>query len=313
MATAIVYTEFGGPEVLHPIEIPEPVAGDGQLAVRIQAAGVNPIDGKLRSGLRSSRAITEPRRIGVDAAGVVTAVGAGVEGFGVGDAVVLTGTNGTYASDLVVPAERAVPRPPTVSAAEGASIGVPVGTAYQALRSLGVGLGDTLLLHGGSGAVGQAAIQWAVLWGARVVATTSDRRAERVRALGAEPVTYGEGLADRVRELAPDGITVALDAAGTDEALDVSAELVEDRQRIATIVRGADAEARGIRAFGGGSPAPLTPRQLVWRAEAIPATLALLAAGAFSLESGPELPLVDAAEAHRLLADGVPGKIVLIP
>nr|BFF12127.1 NADP-dependent oxidoreductase [Microbacterium flavescens] len=256
MATAIVYTEFGGPEVLHAIEIPAPVPGAGEVAIRVEAAGVNPIDAKLRSRARASADIVEPRRVGNDGAGVVTAVGHDVDGFTPGDAVVFSGASGAYATDLVVPADRVSFRPPQVDAATGAALGIPVGTAYQTLRSLSVGPGDTLLLHAGSGSVGQAAIQFAVLWGATVIATSSPRRADGVRALGATPVPYGDGLADRVRELAPKGITVAIDAAGTDEALQTSIELVADKSRIATLVRGRDAAGLGIRAFSGGAPGP---------------------------------------------------------
>ncbi|MEZ3159535.1 NADP-dependent oxidoreductase [Microbacterium sp. BWT-B31] len=314
MPHAIVYTEFGAPEVLTLVEIEAPPPGPGEVAVAVEAVGVNPIDGKLRSRVRPSPDITAPRRIGTDAAGVVTALGEGVEGLRVGDLVAVFGAPGAYATDLVVPASHAHRLPPLVTAAEGAAIGVPVGTGYQALRSLDVGTGDTLLVHGGSGAVGQAIIQFATLWGAKAIATSSARRAGRVRALGATPVAYGPGLADRVRALALHGVTVAIDAAGTDEALDVSALLVTDRARVATLVRGADASARGIRAFGGGSPEPLTPQQLAWRAEAMPVVLALLAAGRFSIEIGPTLRLAEAAEAHRLLEQGgVDGKIVLVP
>ena len=313
MATAIVYTEFGGPEVLHALEVPDPVPSAGELAVRVEAAGVNPIDAKLRAGLRASADIVEPRRVGLDGAGVVTAVGDGVDGFRPGDAVVFFGASGAYATDIVVPAARVFPRPPEVSARTGAALGVPVGTAYQALRSLAVGSGDTLLLHAGSGAVGQAAIQFAVLWGAEVIATTSPRRADAVRALGATPVAYGDGLADRARALAPQGVTVAIDAAGTDEALQVSLDLVSDHDRIATLVRGRDAAALGIRAFSGGSPAPLTAQQQAWRVEAVPVALALLAAGRFSVENGRSFPLTEAGQAHRAVEAGADGKVTLLP
>ncbi|WP_137843903.1 NADP-dependent oxidoreductase [Microbacterium sp. 2FI] len=313
MTRAIVHTAFGGAEVLHEIEISEALPGDGEVAIRVQAAGVNPIDYKLRAGLRASTPLDGPRRVGSDGAGVVTAVGAGVDGLRPGEPVAFFGARGSYATDVVVDASRVFPRPAGVSAAEGAALGIPIGTAYQALRSLAVGPGDTLLIHGGSGAVGQAAVQFAVLWGARVIATSSERRFDRVRALGATPVAYGDGLTDRVRELAPDGITVALDAAGTDEALQTSVDLVADRSRIATLVRGRDAAALGIRAFSGGSPEPLTPRQQGWRAEAVPVALALLAAGRFSIELGPALPLADAAESHRLVEAGVDGKVTLTP
>lgn len=313
MSTAITYTAFGGPEVLTLTEITVPAPGPGELAVRIEAAGVNPLDLKLRSGARPSGEITAPRRVGGDGAGTVTAVGAGVEGFRVGDAVVLAGAAGLYATDVVVPAGQADIRPPQVTAAEGAALGIPTGTAYQTLRSLTVGPGDTLLVHGGSGAVGQAVIQFAALWGATVLATTSDRRTDRVRALGATPVSYAPGLENRVRTAAPQGVTAAIDIAGTDEALQASLALVADHDRIATLVRGKDAAGLGIRAFMGGSPAPLSDQARAWRAEAVPVTLALLAAGRFTVEIGAQLPLADAAEAHRLVADGVDGKVVLIP
>lgn len=317
MATAITYTAFGGPEVLTVTEIQAPAPSADEVAVRIEAAGVNPLDHKLRSGTRPSGPITDPRRVGSDGAGVVTAVGAEVEGFRPGDAVVVFDGTGIYASEVVVPASLLAPRPPQVSAAEGAAVGVPVGTAYQTLRSLDVRAGDTLLVHGGSGSVGQAVIQFATLWGVRVLATTSARRAGRVTALGATAVRYddaaGGSLTERVRAVAPEGVTAAIDIAGTDEALATSLELVADRDRIATLVRGKDAASLGIRSFLGGGPRPLNARENAWRAEAVPVALHLMAAGAFSVEVGPQVPLADAAEAHRLVEAGADGKVVLLP
>lgn len=315
MSIAITYSAFGGPEVLTvtDVDTPAPAPAPGEVAVRVEAAGVNPLDHKLRSGARASGAITAPRRLGADGAGVVTSVGDGVEGFRMGDAVVVFGAEGLYASDVVVTPDKLAPRPPTVSAAQGAALGIPIGTAYQTVRSLAIGPSDTVLVHAGSGSVGQAVIQFAVLAGARVLATTSERRAARVRGLGAAALPYGAGVAREVRALAPDGITVAIDLAGTDEALAQSIALLPDKRRIATLVRGADAAGLGIRAFRGGSPAPLTAQELAWRAEAIPVALALLAVGAFSVELGPSLPLADAAEAHRLVEAGTDGKVVLLP
>lgn len=313
MTVAIVYSQLGGPEVLTAAEVPPPRAGAGEVVVRVEAVGVNPLDGKLRAGIRPAPPFDGPRRMGSDAAGVVVAVGDGVDGYRAGDEVVLVGVAGAYAGELAAPVAHVWHRPPRVSAATGAALGIPAGTAYQSLRSLDVRADDTLLIHAGSGAVGQAAIQFAVLWGATVIATTSPRRFDRVRELGAMPVAYGEGLVERVRGLAPRGVTAILDAAGTDEALDASLQLLPDRSRIATLVRGADAAGMGIRAFSGGSPEPLTAQQQTWRAEAIPITLALIAAGAFSVELGPSFPLDHAAEAHRALAAGVDGKITLVP
>ncbi|WP_282848611.1 quinone oxidoreductase family protein [Microbacterium oxydans] len=314
MARAIVYTEIGSPAVLHLIEIPDPVAARGEVVVRIEAAGANPIDAKLRGGKRPSPPITEPRPVGFDGAGIVEVLGEGVDDFAVGDRVAIRDGNGTYASALAIATEKLAKLPDTVTMAEGAGIGIPAGTAYQSLRSLGVTEGDVLLVHGGSGSVGQAAVQFAVAWGATVIATGSPARHDQLRELGAIPVAYGDGLLDRVRAAAPSPVTVALDCAGTDEAIETSLALVADRERIATIVRGPDAASFGIRAFSGGSPVPLTTQELAWRAEALPETIALLDAGDFTIELGPQLPLAEATQAHELMESGAAsGKIILLP
>ncbi|WP_334151683.1 NADP-dependent oxidoreductase [Microbacterium sp.] len=314
MARAIVYTEIGSPDVLHLTEIPDPVAADGEVVVAIEAVGVNPIDAKIRGGKRPSPPITEPRPVGFDGAGVITELGAGVEGFAVGDRVAIRDAHGTYASAIAISPKHLALLPDSVTAAEGAGIGIPAGTAYQALRSLEVSEGDVLLVHAGSGSVGQAAVQFAVDWGVTVIATASPSRHAQLRDLGAIPVAYGDGLQERVEQAAPDGVTAALDCAGTDEAIEVSLALVPDRERIATIVRGPDAASFGIRAFSGGSPVPLTDQEQAWRAEALPETIALIASGDFVIELGPQLPLADAARAHELVeAHAASGKIVLVP
>jgi NADPH:quinone reductase-like Zn-dependent oxidoreductase len=174
--------------------------------------------------------------------------------------------------------------------------------------------GDVVLIHGGSGSVGQFAVQFAVTWGATVIATASPARHGQLRELGAIPIAYGDGLLDRVRDAAPGEVTVALDCAGTDEAIEASLALVSDRDRIATIVRGPDAASFGIRAFSGGSPVPLTEQELAWRAEALPATIDLIASGDFTVELGPELPLAEAVQAHELVeSHAADGKIILVP
>ena len=313
MARAIVHTELGSPDVLRLVEVPD-VAGPGEVVVRIEAAGVNPIDVKQRAGKRLLPPITEPRHVGFDGAGTITAIGEGVTGFAVGERVAIGETRGTYATALAVPVRNITRLLDGVTSAEGASLSIPAGTAYQSLHSLGVRKGDTLLIHAGSGAVGQAAIQFAVLWGATVIATASPARHEQLRALGAIPVAYGDGLTDRVRDAAPQGVTVALDGAGTDEAIRTSLELVADRARIATIVRGPDAASFGIQAYSGGSPDPLTEQQLAWRHEAVGVAINLIEAGDLQVELGPELPLAEAARAHELIEQhATTGKIILIP
>jgi NADPH:quinone reductase-like Zn-dependent oxidoreductase len=314
MASIVQYTRFGGPEVLELAELPTPTAAPGHLVVEVRAAGVNPIDWKLRKGLRASDPITTPRRVGSDAAGVVTEVGPDAGAWNVGDEVIVRGAHGTYATHVVVTPEQLVAKPASLGWEEAAAVGVPVGTAYQVLKSLGVREGTTLLIHGGSGAVGQAAVQFAKHWGATVLATASSPNHARLEELGAIPIAYGPGLTERIREAAPQGVDLVLDAAGTDEALESSFELVADRSRIGTIVVGARAAELGIRAWSGGNPVPLTAEEQQLRSDAIPEVAKLVENGEFQIEIGRTFPLSEAADAHRASEFGhIRGKIVLIP
>lgn len=313
MARYVTYSQTGGPEVLELNDGPDPVPGEGEVVVAIRAAGVNPIDWKLRAGIRTSGPFEEPRRVGFDGAGVISALGPGVDGCSVGDEVVVENTPGTCATHVVASPENLTAKSAGVSFEVAAALGVPVSTAYQALASLDVGEGDRFLLHGGSGAVGQAAIQIARARGAAVIATASTRNHDRLRDLGAIPVAYGEGLLGRLQEASPEGYTVSLDCAGTDEALETSLELVA-RSRIGTIVQGAQYHEMGLQAWSGGSPEPLTPEQTALRAEAIAAVLPLIATGEFDVEIGLVMSLDEVVEAHRLSQESsVRGKIVLVP
>jgi enoyl reductase len=317
MAEFIRYGEHGGPEVLTLVEGPAPEAPADGVVVEVRAAGVNPVDWKIRSGKRGARDFSQPQGMGSDAAGVVVAVGDSVDpadGVGVGDEVIVHGARGTYASHLVATPGQLIPKPPALGFEQAAALGIPAGTAYQVLRSLGLGEGETLLVHGGSGAVGQAAIQFAREWGANIVATASPANHGRLRELGAIPVAYGPGLLDRLRAVSPNGYDVVLDAAGTDEAIDASLELVPDRDRIATIVRMKDAAGLGIRTWSGAIPSTMTPETLRLRAEGVSEAARLAAEGRFDVEIAARYPLAEAADAQRQSETGhVRGKIVLIP
>jgi len=311
--TVVQYSRIGGPEVLELVEVERPVPSGGEVLIDVEAVGVNPIDSKLRAGIRPTPPFDTPRRTGSDLSGVIAGLGDGVEGWAVGDEVIAS-AGGAYATQVVASAARLDRKPPQWTWEQAASVGIPVSTAYQALRSLGVGEGTTLLIHGGSGAVGQAAIQFAVAWGATVVATSGQTRHERVRAIGGIPVEYGDGLVGRVRAAAPQGVDVVLDAAGTDEALEASFELVADRSRIGTIVAGARAAELGIRAWSGGNPVPLTEEEQQLRREGVAVAAQLAAQGRFDVEVALMLPLAEAAQAQRLVESGeAPGKIVLLP
>ncbi len=314
MATVVQYEQLGGPEVLEVVEVPDPAAPAGGVGVRVHAAGVNPIDGKLRSGGRPSGPFTGPRVPGGDAAGTIVEVGDGVDGWAVGDEVVVRGAKGAYATHLVADAAQLVRKPAEVSWEQAASIGIPVSTAYQALVSLGVAEGETLLIHGGSGAVGRAAVQLARRTGATVVATASPANHQRLRELGATPVAYGDGLLERLRAAAPQGYDRILDAVGTDEALETSFALVDDRSGIGTVVVGGRAAELGIQAWAGGNPVPLTAEQSALRDDAYGLVLDLIARGEFEVDIARTFPLAEAAEAARLVESGHPGgKVVLRP
>ncbi|TPX04505.1 NADP-dependent oxidoreductase, partial [Schumannella luteola] len=198
MARFVQYAEFGGPEVLRVVDGDVPSAGAAEVVVALRAVGVNPIDGKLRSGRRASDPLSAPRTPGSDGAGVIAAIGEGVEGWAVGDEVVVTSARGSYATHAVVPVRGLTRKPASLGWAQGAGIPIPAGTAYQALRSLDVGPGTTVLVHAASGSVGQAAVQFARKLGARVIGTASAANHDRLRQLGAVPVSYGEGLVERV-------------------------------------------------------------------------------------------------------------------
>lgn len=314
MAQQIQYTEFGEPEVMHLADVPQPEADAGEVVVAVRAAGVNPLDSKLRSGARPSGEITTPRVPGGDAAGEVVEVGEGVEGWTVGDRVVVQNAAGAYATHTVATPQQLHRLPEGVSFEQGAAMGIPASTAYQGLVELELRAGETLLIHAGSGAVGQAAIQLAVLQGATVIATASEANHDRVRALGATPVTYGAGLLDRVREAAPGGVDVVYDCVGSEESMAVSAQLVADPRRIGTIVWSEAAAALGVQGWLGGKPEPLSERTLALRHEAYDVVLGRMASGSFDVEIARVLPLADAVEAQRLnVANAVRGKIVLLP
>jgi NADPH:quinone reductase-like Zn-dependent oxidoreductase len=307
----IQYEQFGPAEVLQHVQVEPLTPGPGQVVLEPRAIGVNPAEVKRRAGGRWPAPPTFPVRPGSDAAGIVTALGPGVTGFAVGDEVVGRGLSGAYAEQVLATTAQLVRKPAGLSFAEATLLGIPVGTAYQVLVSTGVGAGDTLLVHGAAGGVGQAAVQLARHLGATVLGTARPERHDRVREIGAIPVEYGPGLVDRVRQAAPGGVTVALDTAGTDEALQASLDLVADRTRIVT-VGAVDAATRwGVRTYSGNG---LTPEQAELRRAAALVALELWTRGAFSSEVGSRYPLADAAAAHRE-SEGrhAVGKIVLVP
>lgn len=310
MSRVVLAPAYGGPEVLTVVDGPVGEPGAGQARVAVRAAGVNPADWKVYTGAFGTDPAQLPRRLGFEVSGVVTAAGPGAD-VSVGDEVVAFRVSGGYAEELVVPASALLPKPASLAWEPAAGLLLAGATAVHVLTATGVGEGDTVLVHGAAGGVGLMAVQLAVLRGARVVGTVGGDGADLVRRFGGEPVRYGDGLADRVRALAPDGVAVAVDCVGTDEAVDVSLELVADRRRIATIAAFGRAADDGIRALGGGPGAdPGTELREAARAE----LLALAGSGRLEVVVAGVFPLADAAAAHRQgMAGHTHGKLVLVP
>ena len=299
---AIQYRQFGGPEVLELVELPDPHPAPGQVRVAVRAAGVNPIDWKLRRGMRGGEL---PQTTGGEVAGVVDELGDGVTDVAVGDNVFGFAAAGGGAAELALSAEYA-PIPSSLDFAEAAGLPVAVETAVRTLDLLGAVAGSTLVINGAAGAVGSAAVQIAIARGARVIGTASPGNHESLRSLGAEPTTYGDGLVERVRVLAPDGVDAALDAAGGG-ALPQLVELAGGPEHVVTIADYAGAEATGVRFSGGADPA--TVRAL----HALEDIGELIEAGRFTLRVAQTFPLDQIAEAHRLSETGhARGKLVLL-
>jgi NADPH:quinone reductase-like Zn-dependent oxidoreductase len=303
---AITYSRFGGADVLELTEQPDPHPGPDTVVVRVRAASVNPVDWKIREGYLQGLIDTQlPAVPGWDVAGVVEQVGLDTPELQVGDEVygyvrkdVVQG--GTFAELVAAPVRTLARKPAMLSFAEAAAVPLAGLTAYQTIERSGVAEGQTVLVHAAAGGVGIFAVQIAKARGARVIGTASAGNHEYLRSLGVEPVEYGEGLADRVRALAPRGVDVALDYVGGD-AVAVSADVLAPGGVITSI---ADPAARtehgGIYAWVRPSTADLE------------ALGALADEGVLTVEVAQTFDLADAADAHRASEAGhVRGKIVV--
>jgi NADPH:quinone reductase-like Zn-dependent oxidoreductase len=217
---AMTYTEYGDPGVLQLTDAPRPKVGPGVVLIKVERASVNPVDWKLMAGgLDPMMDTIFPAIPGWDVAGVVEAVGPDTPEFAPGDRVASYGRmdvvhGGTFAEYVALPAGSVAAIPEGVDIETAA--GLPLGglTALRSLETLELTGTDTLLIHAASGGVGYVAAQLARQLGARVIGTASARNHEKLRALGATPVEYGEGLAERVREIAPDGVSAVADFVG---------------------------------------------------------------------------------------------------
>jgi NADPH:quinone reductase-like Zn-dependent oxidoreductase len=299
--------------ILDDVEVPAP--GPGEVTVRVRAAGINPADAKHVAQARPGAQFPVP--IGYELSGEVTAVGPDAVGgsgeLAVGDEVVAFRVQGAYATEITVPARDVFAKPASLSHAQAANLLLAGTTAAEMIQVTRVADGDTVLLHAASGAVGVSLLQQARALGVRVIGTVgpdADDSADRVRQYGGIPVAYGEGLRERV-EAAAEGapIVAAWDAAGTDEAIDVSVALVSERDRIVTIVRPDRAESDGILWIAGARPESARFRDIA-RAR----VLELAASGELDVPVARTYPLADAVEAVRFVMQGHPGgKVALLP
>jgi NADPH:quinone reductase len=310
---AVGVTEWGGPEALEVVTLPDPVPGQGELRIRVHAAAVNPTDTVLRSGGRAERLkdVPPPHVPGMDAAGVLEEIGGGAEtDLAVGEhvmAVVLPlGSRGAYAERVVVPAESVVRVPAGASDMEAATLPMNGLTARVALDSLALEPGQVVAVTGAAGAVGGYTVQLAKADGLLVAADAATADEALVRVLGADTVlARGAGFAAQVREQWPEGVDGLVDAALMDGAV---VEAVRDGGAVATL-RGFDGsgpEDRGVRFF------PIYVRNHAREHARLDSLRALAEAGVVTLRVARTFPAEEAPEAHRLLeAGGVRGRLVL--
>jgi NADPH:quinone reductase-like Zn-dependent oxidoreductase len=301
MPKAFGFKGYGGPEVQAFLEVPKPAPGPGELLVAVRAAGVNPADWKFRSGfMREVFPLELPAVFGYEVAGVVEAAGPDVDGFAVGDEVFGSVMGGGYAEYAVVPVQMVARKPSEVSFTDAAALPVAAATAFDGLTQLGLAAGQTLLIVGVGGGVGVAAAQIARNWGIRVVGTASAAKREFVEPLGVTHVAYGDGVADRVRAAAPDGVDGLFDLVGGD-ALRAVGDLVADPKRLVTAV---DPGAAGE--FGG---------HMIERSSdshVLEAVAGLAASGDLKPFVTAVFPLDQAAEALSAVETGhAEGKIVI--
>ena len=274
---AVRFHEYGGAEVLGVEDVEEPIPGEGEISLRVLAAGVNPIDWKIVSGmLAGGRPLEAPRGLGVDVAGTVERIGPGVTGIAPGEELLGSPISPAYAEIALSRPELLVRKPPGVSWEVAGSLGVVVGTAYATLDRLALKQGETVLILGASGSVGLVAVQLAIARGVRVIGTAGQSKLAQLERLGATAVLYGDGLEERLRSAAPDGVDAALDASGHGE-LAAAVALAGGPGRVLTIASSADAQATGVPFHAGGG-GELTGR-------ALKEVLPLIEAGTFYFPS----------------------------
>lgn len=301
---AAAFTSFGGPEVMRVLEFPDPQAGPGEVRICVKAAGVQHFDCAVRNGWTPTYGIEVklPQIPGNEFSGIVDQVGEGVTGFSVGSEVLGFAMLNCYAEYVVVGTDQIVSKPETMSWEEAGGLSGNGQGAYIALKAIGIEPGDTVLINGAAGSLGSFAVQLAKEWGAKtVIGTANVNNHDFIRSLGAIPVTYEEGLADRIRVLAPDGVDAAFDTAGG-EGIRAAVELVRDKNRICTFFAYDLIEELGLRVIRGERSA-----------HRLAELVDLHTKGKLQIHIRQIFPLSQAGDAHRAIETRHGrGKIVLM-
>ncbi|WP_029117907.1 NADP-dependent oxidoreductase [Mycobacterium sp. URHB0044] len=305
MPQTVQFDEYGDLDVLHVVDVPAPLPGPGQVRIAVRAAGINPIEWKIVAGfMRDMRPLTFPAGLGSDVAGIVDEIGPDVNEFAVGDAVLGSALTGSFAEYALAEPASLVRKPADISWEEAGSLSGAGGTAYAVLKRLDLQAGETLLIHAAGGGVGTFAVQLAAARGVAVIGTASERNHDYLRSIGAIPVTYGEGLLERVRSVAPNGVDAVLDASGRGE-IPLSIELTGKPERVLTLVA-FDAAASGIQVHVGGAGGEL--------GNALHELVALIEERRLTMAVSRTYPLAETAKALRASRDGhLNGKIVVLP
>jgi NADPH2:quinone reductase len=306
MPRAVRFDEYGDRDVLYIADVEKPPAAEGEVVVEVRAAAINPGEAAIRTGaLEQMFPASFPSGEGSDLAGVVSAVGEGVSEFASGDEVLgWSWRRSSHAEYVAVPVNQLIHKPAQLSWEVAGSLYVVGCTAYAAVRAVAAGRGDTVAVSAAAGGVGSVVVQLLAIRGARVLAIASPANHDWLAAHGAIPVAYGEGLAERLRAAAPEGIDAFIDLFGP-EYLQLAVDLGIDPSRIETIISREKAKEIGAKVEGSGDAS--TPEVLSEMAE-------LVASGQIEIPIAATYPLERVRDAFAELEERhTHGKIVLIP
>jgi NADPH:quinone reductase-like Zn-dependent oxidoreductase len=305
MPRAVRFDRYGGIDVLDVVDVPAPVPGPGQLLIRVKDAGINPGEAKIREGLLHERwPATFPSGQGSDLAGVVEQVGEGVEGWASGDEVIgFTDNRASQAELVVVEAQNVTARPAGVPWPAAGALFVAGTTAYAAVRAVSAGSGDTVVVAAAAGGVGSITVQLAILAGATVIGLASERNHDWLKGFGVIPVSYGDGVEERIAEAAGRGVDAFIDLAGG--YVQIALDLGVKPERVDTVVDFGAGQKYGVKTEGTAAAAT---------AEVLAELAKLIDEGRLDVPIARVYPLEQVREAFRELEQGhTRGKIVLEP